>query len=207
MNERQILFTPDNVRKVLSGAKTQTRRIMRPQPVPANPVALNRWVWQRSAAHRITLGINAPYQPELLEWCPAGQAGDRLWVREGWATVGTLDHLNPVACYQYDRPPVVYYRADTGASKNSPNRGRWRPSIFMPRWDSRLTLEILSVRVERLHDISELDCEAELGAAPHSLGNDACRQFAGLWDSINGTRAPWSSNPWVWAITFRRVEQ
>lgn len=110
--------------------------------------------------------------------CPYGQLFDRLWVRESWQ----CNHADQ------DRSKVNY-RAD------GRDRLLWTPSIHMPRWASRITLEVTDVRVQRLQDISEEDAKAE--------GAEGREAFASLWDAINGNRASWASNPWTWAIGFR----
>lgn len=122
----------------------------------------------------------------------AYRPGDRLWVRETWAKAGEVG----------DR---VEYRADNP----DPESARWRPCIHMPRWASRITLEVTGVCIDRLQRISEADAKAEgvdpyeqpCGPAhPHALA------FRELWDSFNGKRAPWASNPWVWVVSFKRLE-
>jgi hypothetical protein len=130
--------------------------------------------------------------------CPYGQPGDRLWVRETWAP----KQWEKGACYRATGDLL-----DTGHCQ-------WRPSIHMPRWASRITLEVIGVRVERLQDISEADAEAE-GCEPlpmcggPEVGGYNCYQsgFELLWGSINGKLAPWSSNPWVWVVEFQRIPQ
>ncbi len=171
MAERGILFSAPMVRALLSGAKTQTRR-------------LTHW------------------RPQ----CPYGFPGDRLWVRETWAhDADSLEDLRAMVediVGGSDCGP--YYRAD-GVHENSGLR--WRPSIHMPRWCSRITLEITDVRVQQLQDITEDDARAE-GVTPEPGKNHGhVGAFCDLWESINGKRSTWASNPWVWAISFRRVDQ
>lgn len=120
--------------------------------------------------------------------CPHGEPGDRLWVREEWA-IG-----DPLRFVDHCRDGVAY-RAVDGNQPHSTER--WRSPLFMPRWASRITLEITRVRVERLQAIGEDDARAE-GAA-------SVAEYAGVWDAINRRKAPWALNPWVWAIEFRRV--
>ena len=145
--------------------------------------------------------------------CPYGAPGDRLWVRETWA-VGDRDNdvlyaadplwnVNGVAV-----PPPI--------NKGTVHAGNWRPSIHMPRWASRITLEVTGVRVERVRDITEADAIAE-GIIPQAYGfgveglhmslQTAREAFGCLWDSINAKRGyGWSVNPWCWVVAFRRVE-
>ena len=143
-----------------------------------------------------------------LECCPYGVPGDRLWVRETWTTESPRwDGEKPEAFMDSvltHNDALLYKATDKDADRI------WRPSIFMPRWASRITLEITDVRVERLQDISEADAEAE-GATPQVvLPGDAVSYVAGfywLWDSINAKRGyGWDRNPLVWVITFRRLK-
>lgn len=245
MRERGILFSGPMVQALLSGAKTQTRRILRDQPM--------LFVGGEGVVDEA--GIPVPRQPAVITLygdvkvltCPYGAPGDRLWVRETWRS---------------DAPQRVAYRADgwCGARFDNPDDGprwlpwqhgwlqgytapdvrgsyygetaygdRWRPSLHMPRWASRITLEVTEVRVQRLQDISEEDAQAEgvcgfdsgccrpcNGAGRnhtwpsgcptcHGTGHAHVAAYEALWDSINGDRAPWSANPWVWAVSFRRV--
>lgn len=129
---------------------------------------------------------------------PYGIKGDLLWCRETWASLDAKP----------DQP--VIYRA-TADPCYVPSR--WRPSIFMPRWASRITLELTGIRVERVQEITEEDAIAEGVSESHSVGRDgigvchtAKYHYAQLWDKINGKRAPWHVNPWVWVLTFRRIK-
>lgn len=213
MAERPIIFSGEMVRAILDGRKTQTRRVIKPQPYEVS----NRG--EIAASGNRMPGLIRLRQTDdcLSTWedaCPYGRPGDRLWVRETWATV--LDNL--VMRSECD----LAYRA-TDPDWSNCDVFRWRPSIHMPRWACRLTLEITDVRVERLQDISEQDAEAE-GAEPLTVDdatpderelldlplmedrNPYRNGFAVLWDSINGKRpgCDWQSNPFVWAVTFRR---
>lgn len=147
---------------------------------------------------------------------PLGQIGDRLWVRETW---GSADHY--YQDHENDAPSVVAYAADQSAIQfhaKTPrpipswdiaqwnwDQMKWKPSIFMPRWASRITLEVVDVRVERLRDITNDDARLEGVSAPPKQQATHVDQFAELWDSINGKRAPWASNPYVWRVEFRKV--
>lgn len=196
MKERPILFNGAMVRAILAGAKTQTRRVITAE-------------WARC------LDLDDPDdRTSALEQCPYGKPGDRLWVRETWGG----DSLCGYA-YRADHPDWLRFHGD-GEQPSGP----WRPSIHMRREASRLTLEVVSVRVDRLQDISEEDAMAE-GIVPMSSGDfpdysvpiadwervpDRCvtavDSFRSLWDSINAKCAPWASNPFVWVIEFRKVE-
>jgi hypothetical protein len=129
-----------------------------------------------------------------IDRCPYGTG--RMWVREAWRVHGGAE-------YEYMRDPgSLMFRADM-EERFDCNDYRWRPSIFMPRWASRITLEITGVRVQRLQEITEADAKAE--GAKH-MPDHRCH-FREIWDDINSKRAPWASNPWVWALTFKRVER
>lgn len=175
MKERPILFSGPMVRAILAGKKTQTRRVVKDLRWYEPPVKV---------AH---IG-NKVGTPEAL--CPYGQPGDRLWVKETWSTTEQAgDHVADAH---------VVYRA-TDPDWETMDGWKWRPSIYMPRWASRITLEIVSVRIERLKEISESDSIAE--GCPSGC-------FSELWQSINGDTPGkrWADNPWVWVIEFRRIE-
>ncbi|HFT7982104.1 TPA: hypothetical protein ACU9Z7_001360 [Pseudomonas aeruginosa] len=202
--ERPILFNDQMVRAILDGRKTVTRRVMKPQPV------LDGHFWTYGGAgwsDRIN-SLTPVAGHSLAARCPYGQPGDRLWVREAWAC--TLVAQAPGEEW------VVYREGDNRTDYGGP----WKPSIHMPRWASRILLEITAVRVERLQDISEEQAEAEgtQGCVPYcqspydSDGAPACdcmnltykESFQALWSSINGA-ASWDANPWVWVVEFKRV--
>jgi hypothetical protein len=184
------------VRALLAGRKTQTRRIVKPQPITLGD-AYSRshsddgaWLGEGCGNGRIP--------------CPYGQPGDRLWVREAWCKFPEDSRDGNGA--------QTYYRADpsntTAEASRVMNRNgvKWRPSIHMPRSLSRITLEITDVRVERLQDISEADAEAE----GFELGSPPCIYnptgwYRSLWEEINGAGS-WGANPWVWAVSFKRLE-
>lgn len=194
MKERPILFNGDMVRAILDGRKTQTRRVVKPQPGSDNRIP---WPGRKNIVANIR-------DERVLGFCPYGQPGDRLWVRETWAMSG------------YQR---VEYRAAPADGSDFRCVDRWRPSIHMPRWACRITLEITGVRVERLQEISEKDAKAE-GLHYHSdmygyrlygkysgIGPTddvgALDAFRSLWESINGPSS-WDATPWVWVIEFKR---
>lgn len=194
--ERPILFSGPMVRAILEGQKTQTRRVVKPQPIKQHHIAhLNDPGWS-SIFHVLT---NRAVTVETLS-CPYGQLGDRLWVREPWAE-GRASGL-------------IYYLADEGMKyKKGACFDRWRPPIFMPKKHSRITLEVTGVRVERLHDISEEDARAEGVAAisvadvPRQAAWSDRQDFSRLWDSINAKRGfGWEKNPWVWVVEFGKCE-
>lgn len=186
MRERPILFSGPMVRALLNGTKTQTRRV---------------------AMHTVC-GVRVArlaYDPAPdVRACPYGVPGDRLWVRETFAPFSTGG-----AVYRADKPRF-------SPDAHEVVGGSWHPSIHMPRWASRLMLRITDVRVERLQDISEADAKAEgvepIQCEPASLAFGTWKArfryrdaYRALWDSINGKRAEWSSNPWVWVVAFERL--
>lgn len=214
MKKRPISFAGPMVRAILDGRKTQTRRLVKPQP-PNHfeaPHRLNDGRWVATDNQPPDILRNYPLQN------PYGQPGDRLWVREAWRTGRSADGI-PGSDLEGKGWPV-FYEADcainwTGATTGGPGfttPGRYRHDRFMPRWASRITLEITDVRVERLQEISEQDARAE-GVddltSPAALAAGWCvkprRAFRRIWESIHGSDS-WDSNPWVWAITFERVE-
>ncbi len=180
MKERPILFSGPMVQAILSGKKTQTRRVVKQKHLPF-------------LANIVGGFLDGKWNQRPL---PYGQPGDRLWVRETWA--------------QDDEDGTIIYRAEDNEAVKAWDQARhesglskynWRPSIFMPRLASRLTLEVVSVRVERLQDISEEDAIAEGTLAPFGgwVGG-----YQLLWESINGPGS-WDENPWVWVIDFNVV--
>lgn len=201
MTELPILFRGPLVQAILSGQKTQTRRLVKPQP-------------DEDGLDRIVLPEPLPYwhDSSAREYhCPYGMPGHRLWVKETWCVSSLYDNLAPRDLPQ-DLP--IGYLADGRPSIE--RDGKTRVSIHMPRWASRLTLEIVEVRATRLQDISEAGAKAEgvttepqeglLNGKPATLHPMTHRQaFAWLWDAINGEKATWASNPWVWAIAFKRI--
>lgn len=172
MSEKPILFSGPMVKAIFEGRKTQTRRVVK-----------------RNAYGRVERNGKQWHIEDLdaVKACPYGVSGDRLWVKETFQIVPT-GHAGTM--------PI--YRADGDQDRIVP--GKWKPSIFMPRTASRLTLEITGVRVERLQDISQSDAIAE-GVEPDSNVTEQSI-YAVLWDSINGEKHPRSSNPWVWVIAF-----
>lgn len=198
MKERPILLTPENAQKCFEGVKTQTRRIVEPQP-------------NKQLLCRILDGTWG-YEFSGDDWrCPYGNVGDRLWIREAWAAYsGGVT----IECEEYDLvegpiaidetgPLTVVYR---GAEDSCPER--WRSAMHMYRWACRTVVEITEIRVQRLQDLTAEDCQAE-GVDCNCLegGFDAGVAFGNfvlLWESISGAGS-WDENPWVWAITFKKV--
>lgn len=237
MRELPIIFSAPMVRAIIDGRKTQTRRVVKPQP----PIG-HEWAgWCIASTHSADEGKStwaAGAGPCLRDAhrvrCPYGQPGDRLWVRETHAIFSTHGQHRKdgkrwgpwgglPTTTSPDGTQIAYYRE--GFDRCDP--GRWRPSIHMPRWASRITLEVTGVRVERLQAISEADAlsegvERHLGGwFPYGIetclttlvdGKERTAQFATeaagsfrmLWESFNGAGS-WDLNPWVWVIEFRRL--
>lgn len=185
IKERPILFSQPMVRAILEGRKSMTRR------------ALNR---------NKQYGPFAFDDPRVARYCPYGQPGDRLYVKEAL-----------VWFMRTDGTCGMKYKAD-GQVVPASEAWPWQKSVlhgmWMPRWAARLFLEITDIRVERLQDISEEDAQREgWDWSNHDLTkkydpitmDTARRWFAELWDYLNGDKHPWASNPWVWVISFRVV--
>lgn len=257
MRERPILFSAPMVRALLDGRKTQTRRAVKPKPQPSNR---GDWTVDTIGGDGVkdAQGNDVPVMPCMyhfgtgrIELCPYGRPGDRLWVKETWCPANS--DIGPVVLYRadghrwqppfdgpdegigptfdYDKYPAGRHpwtawapEVESGETKD------WRVSIHMPRWASRITLEITGIRVERLNDISKADaiceglrcCSTGLPHGEHALpiygietgdkiefnpdaaDTDPRVAFGGLWRHINGPDS-WAANPWVWVIEFKRV--
>lgn len=190
------------VKAILAGRKTQTRRVI--TPTDSSIQIVTRWV---SPGHgdRWTGYHNATPAAKLR--CPYGIPGNRLWVRETWTYITKAENEN----YTHRRPnncPVeMLYRADALADGWA-DQCSWRPSIHMPRWASRITLEATGVRVERVQEISEANAWLDgAGMIPkREAGESYITQFHELWDSIYAKRGyGWDANPWVWVVEFNPI--
>lgn len=202
VKERPLPFSAPMVRALIQERKTQTRRVVKPQPVWNDA----RQHWERDSRQGMAVWSGSRPQVAALlglrEECPYGVPGDRLWVKETWGTYRSVDNLTPTEIGEIDRSEVrLWYRADGCIGQSRGELGRWRPSIHMPRWASRITLEITAVRVERLQAITPADAIAEgIPPAVNSLTIDCDTP-----NPVDAYRALWESNPWVWVISFRRV--
>ena len=207
MKERPIPFTAPMVQALLKARKTQTRRLLKPQPI--NSEIPGSWQWAPPLKHLRKLLLNEGALIEfrnpgslILDCCPHGKPGDKLWVREAWQAWKEFNHLPP-----RDIPSHALERINYLADGNKWD-ARYRHARFMPRWASRILLEITDVRVERLQDISVNDAVAE-GALNQSVVDQfaqvhAVDMYRCIWNGINGPGS-WNANPWVWVIEFRRV--
>ncbi|CAI1178934.1 ASCH domain-containing protein [Serratia proteamaculans] len=242
MKERPVIFNGEMVSAILDGRKTQTRRVVSDKHLHLIDIAS-----QVGECYPLESGIDHDNsQSYYREHCPFGQVGDLLWVRETWGVVShDFDENERIIDLVPDRPATAIhempfgngyysghaiYSADGeftwGDDDGHGEKSCWKPSIHMPRWASRITLEITGVRVERLQDISEADAIAEgVRAIENNFGNGpsycdyllpnlndtaewynrASDSFKSLWKSIYGAES-WNANPWVWVIEFRRVE-
>ena len=214
MKERPILFNSEMVQAILSGRKTQTRRVIQS---PARTMQANnincisyrepgdKWYQDYVFSMRDRSGAWQDYTKEqFLAKCPLGKPGDQLWVRETFATLacGSYEPEKPSLTGTYQE--VRYLATDRLAHCDAGVRGyNWRPSIHMPRWASRINLLITGIRVERLDDISQHDARCEGIVDHHNVGQEKYL-FSRLWRDIYGEES-WSDNPWVWAIEFERV--
>jgi len=234
VKEKPILFSSEMVRAILDGRKTQTRRVIKPQPLE---LCDEIWQWKHTEQK----------EEDLYEWLETAapyQIGDRLWVRETWRPF----------CFHYEGESMYTdYRADGARLERMLSEEAyadgwlerewarwgdaakaagiplddwdeswpleqleqtgfvmpWRPSIFMPKWATRIWLEVTGVRAERVQDISDGDIEAE-GVVVNAEFNPVVERYWGfiqLWDSINAKRGlGWATNPWVWVYEFERLE-
>jgi len=188
---KPIIFSAEMVSAILEGRKTQTRRVIKPQPAWIN--SSGRWCWPipKTKRHKGCCDEVVTASREWWEYLSSEQlpyqSGDILWVRETWCHADTTDEI----IYKSDNPSLS---------------AKWRPSICMPRKAARLFLRVKNVRVERLQDIAEIEATHE-GIIKH-LGIHARNDFSKLWDSIYGKRGyGWDTNPWVWVIDFERRER
>ncbi|WP_373888457.1 hypothetical protein [Enterobacter kobei] len=215
MKERGMIFNGEMVRAILDGRKTQTRRIMKIQPSDGFSPTHNGYDLDLNA-HWYTPGVvdkNGYLQPAKKDvfgvadenegyTCPFGAVGDRIWVRETWAEAGAS--APDLKLYRADYPKHVPTHYENVPSADEIH---WTPSIHMPCWASRLTLEITGVRVERLASVSDEDAGKEgypANPAPYGGTMDKWLWFRGLWDSIYPDQS-FKHNPWVWVIEFKVV--
>lgn len=209
--ERPIIFSSDSVRAILGGTKTQTRRVIKPQPDSGEKI----W-WRGDPSWVVGDATFAKFRSIV---CPYGVPGDRLWVRETWATGKSLDESSALviglkckgAGYTRVGAPIWYvdgsHRPWGDCDLQDFNGiGRNRNALFMPRWASRITLKVTEVRVQWVQKIGAEDCIAE-GLSSTLRENDAVcdlrEQYQAIWNSLNAKRGySWESNPWAWAVTF-----
>jgi len=200
MKERPILMNGEMVRAVLEGRKTQTRRVVKHIPMLGGPIG---WCAAARAQEPGWVSIVGDYR----RFCPIGKVGDRLWVRETFIDLIKTPILG--AGVEKYKGLSVCYRADNHLDKTMEVSGKWTPSIHMPRWVSRINLEITDIRVERVQEISAKDAVAEGvdGDIPYPGGPSYYyRNFWNLWDSIYTKRGlGWDKNPFCWVVEFKRI--
>lgn len=234
MKERGIPYSPEMIRARRAGLKTQTRRVMQVQPLEVTLVESGNHIFDFRTDKTNLSGLITLDQ--LLKQCPFGQPGDHLWTREACRFPKDLDHLSPAeiaekcldAGYRTAWAPIQF-EADGERAKwdqswwpvRDIEPGRYRHGRFMPRWASRGLDSVVTVRLERLQDISEADAmaegcqpahwEVEDGAAADLIdwplkerGQPYRNGFALLWERINGAGS-WGANPWLWAVTFKPI--
>ncbi|EIX9313529.1 hypothetical protein D4N06_26310 [Klebsiella pneumoniae] len=209
ITERGMIFNAEMVRAILDGRKTQTRRPIKWKQTRFTEIGEredgSKWPWSEDAEHAF----------DFWHPCPFGSVGDRIWVRETFQ--GPLFDFDLMDSYCKDSTPFeksefCVYKADGVPAPEFYDADDelhccWRPSIHMPRWASRILLEITGVRVERLKSISDRDALREgCSTADMKSGDCVADVFARLWASIYGDES-WNSNPWVWVIEFKRIEE
>ena len=243
MSERPIMFRPEMVRAILAGTKTQTRRPIKRGQVfrfcregegPCDLDAAERRAINAEPFHWEQGNPAHPSMEQLLTLCPFGVPGDRLWVKETWMNVCDWDSGRPTgeiiyrATWEGEEPVLMDDDGGCAENKDGSLKSGWRSSMMMPRWASRLTLEIVSVRVERVQDISADDAMAEgIGQTafwtPKELNDRPFEEkwwddfefwsrypriaYQRAWDSMYA-KSPhaWAANPWVWVVEFKRIE-
>jgi hypothetical protein len=219
---RGMIFSEKSVRAILDGRKTQTRRVIKPQP--AKPWTLPQ-ITNVRGHNFLRDGYTQIFRPtktgRAME-CPVG-VGDEIWVRErfyidnGDYLTGPLPKEKPINDPLWD-DDAVYYRADGDCCDQIPEcacaevvKPKWRSPIFMPRWCSRITLRVVAIGVERLRDISHADAIAEgmNGLTVRDVGDELrvgpIDDFKVAWDKLNGKKFPWSTNPFVWVLEFTNI--
>lgn len=213
VKERPMLFSAPMVRALLEGSKTQTRRVAKFKPRDAgcnlsfSAMRVGHYMTGKpEAGFVLHAGAGDSTFPLI---CPYGQPGDRIWVRETFQGPlfdgERMDEFRRDSS-KFEKPEFCVFAADGGGPPEFQDADdnlfcRWRPSIHMPRWASRIQLEIVAVRVERLQAISYDDAVAE--GIDHEYPK-AVAQYHALWEQINGAGS-WSANPWVWVVEFKRV--
>jgi hypothetical protein len=199
-----MIFNAEMVRALLDGSKTQTRRMLTPRQLEMIGYAA-----QAGECYPLESGQqHANSQAYYREWCPFGVVGDRIWVREAFRVMGCATDVARLMYKASERNSFTEStRTVPVASCTKQPSQKWTPSIHMPRWASRITLEITNVRVERLQAITLGDICKEIGCGlydfrPATYGFQVWEE---LWESIYGAES-WQANPWVWVIKFKRVE-
>lgn len=218
MKEIPMLFSTPMVQAILEERKTVTRRVIKPQPIKSEGPSIDNpafregdWIWSgKFSGHTIISNKKNGPTDYAKDYSPYGQPGDILWVRETW-------------CRDLEAEGQFLYRATEPEAQDLDTGGSpWKPSIHMPKVACRLKLDVISIDVERLHEITEEDAIREGVGAGFQMNagwpdytqikNGVCTvtqdsarmSYATLWDSING-KGSWDKNPWVWRIEFKKI--
>ena len=200
MTERGMIFNAEMVRALLDGRKTQTRRPIKWKQTRFTEIGEredgSKWPWSEDAKHAC----------DFWHPCPFGAVGDRIWVREAFRVHSRATDVATLVYKASERNSWTEQtrRVPVAVCNKPATPEKWTPSLHMPRWTSRILLEITGVRVERLRSMSQDDARAE-GVIAASGPMEAGLAFRELWDSIYGEES-WKANPWVWVIEFKRVE-
>ncbi|HDE1970509.1 TPA: hypothetical protein PCF58_004834 [Klebsiella pneumoniae] len=200
MSERGMIFNAEMVRALLDGRKTQTRRPIKWKQTRFTEIGEredgSKWPWSEDAEHAC----------DFWHPCPFGAVGDRIWVREAFRVHSRATDVATLAYKASERNSWTEQtrRVPVAVCNKPATPEKWTPSLHMPRWASRILLEITGVRVERLRSMSQDDARAE-GVIAASGPMEAGLAFRELWESIYGEES-WKANPWVWVIEFKRVE-
>ncbi|HCT5938909.1 TPA: hypothetical protein OT253_003339 [Klebsiella pneumoniae] len=200
ISERGMIFNAEMVRALLDGRKTQTRRPIKWKQTRFTEIVEredgSKWPWSEDAEHAC----------DFWHPCPFGAVGDRIWVREAFRVHSRATDVATLVYKASERNSWTEQtrRVPVAVCNKPATPEKWTPSLHMPRWASRILLEITGVRVERLRSMSQDDARAE-GVIAASGPMEAGLAFRELWDSIYGEES-WKANPWVWVIEFKRVE-
>ncbi|HBR1088949.1 TPA: hypothetical protein MIH37_08475 [Klebsiella pneumoniae] len=200
ISERGMIFNAEMVRALLDGRKTQTRRPIKWKETRFTEIGEredgSKWPWSEDAEHAC----------DFWHPCPFGAVGDRIWVREAFRVHSRATDVATLVYKASERNSWTEQtrRVPVAVCNKPATPEKWTPSLHMPRWASRILLEITGVRVERLRSMSQDDARAE-GVIAASGPMEAGLAFRELWDSIYGEES-WKANPWVWVIEFKRVE-
>lgn len=216
MTERGMIFNAEMVRAILDGRKTQTRRIMKLQPKPSKSRPGDFWFSSKKLESMVHVSDLAPGNSPIADYhlfiqehcCPLGAVGDRIWVREAFRVHSLATDVATLVYKASERNSWTEqtHRVPVAVCNKPATPEKWTPSLHMPRWASRILLEITDVRVERLKSISDRDALREgCSTADMRSGDCVADVFARLWASIYGSDS-WNANPWVWVISFERVE-
>ena len=203
MKERPIIMGAESVRAILEERKTQTRRVIDPHKYNIAGWDMPRTKEDAEAGYPFAENADGD-SFSVVDWCPYGRVGDRLYVKERFAYwIGREAVAYSDMCHKSIED--IEWEDEVNIS-NIAEGGKWKSPIFMPRWASRITLEIADIRVERLQDITGEDALKE-GFCNYGTDVDTLDAFCEAWQKLNANRGyPWEKTPWVWVITFKVVQ-